>query len=55
MVRQYGLHYNVQLIDRCLDFDEVVGYLAATDIYLTPYFQCRADRERNAGLRGRIR
>ncbi len=37
MVRQYGLHYNVQLIDKYLDFDEVVSYLAATDIYLTPY------------------
>ena len=37
MVRQYGLNYNVQLIDKYLDFDEVVSYLAATDIYLTPY------------------
>jgi len=37
MVRQFGLHYNVQLIDKYLDFDEVVSYLAATDIYLTPY------------------
>lgn len=37
MVRSYGLQYNVQLIDKYLDFDEVVSYLAATDIYLTPY------------------
>jgi polysaccharide biosynthesis protein PslF len=37
MVREYGLHYNVQLVDKYLDFDEVVTYLAATDIYLTPY------------------
>lgn len=37
MIRQYGLHYNVQLVDKYLDFDEVVSYLAATDIYLTPY------------------
>jgi polysaccharide biosynthesis protein PslF len=37
MVRDYGLQYNVQLVDRYLDFDELVGYLAATDIYLTPY------------------
>ncbi len=36
-VREYGLHYNVQLVDKYLDFDEVVSYLAATDIYLTPY------------------
>jgi glycosyltransferase involved in cell wall biosynthesis len=37
MVREYGLQYNVQLIDKYLDFDELVSYLAATDIYLTPY------------------
>jgi glycosyltransferase involved in cell wall biosynthesis len=37
MIREYRLHYNVQLVDKYLDFDEVVGYLAATDIYLTPY------------------
>lgn len=37
MVQEYGLHYNVQLVDKYLDFDEVVSYLAATDIYLTPY------------------
>jgi polysaccharide biosynthesis protein PslF len=37
MVREYGLHYNVQLIDKYLDFDELRSYLAATDIYLTPY------------------
>ncbi len=37
MVRQYGLNNNVKLVDKYLDFDEVVSYLAATDIYLTPY------------------
>ncbi len=37
MVREYGLHYNVQLVDKYLDFDEVVSYLSATDVYLTPY------------------
>jgi glycosyltransferase involved in cell wall biosynthesis len=36
-IRQYGLQYNVQLVDKYLDFDELVGYLSATDIYLTPY------------------
>ncbi len=36
-VRDLKLQYNVQLIDRYLDFDELVAYLAATDIYLTPY------------------
>jgi polysaccharide biosynthesis protein PslF len=36
-VRESGLQYNVQLIDKYLDFDELVSYLAATDIYLTPY------------------
>jgi glycosyltransferase involved in cell wall biosynthesis len=37
MVRGYGLQHNVQLIDKYLDFDELLSYLAATDIYLTPY------------------
>lgn len=37
LIQKYGLHYNVQLVDKYLDFDEVVSYLAATDIYLTPY------------------
>ena len=37
MVREYGLQYNVQLVDKYLDFDELVAYLAATDLYLTPY------------------
>lgn len=37
MVRERGLQYNVVLVDKYLDFDELVGYLAATDIYLTPY------------------
>jgi polysaccharide biosynthesis protein PslF len=37
MVYEYGLQYNVQLIDKYLDFEELVSYLAATDIYLTPY------------------
>ncbi len=32
-----GLQNNVQLIDHYLDFDELVSYLQATDIYLTPY------------------
>ncbi len=37
LVVRYGLKNNVQLIDKYLDFDELVGYLEATDIYLTPY------------------
>lgn len=37
MVRDYGLQYNVTLVDKYLDFDELVSYLAATDVYLTPY------------------
>ena len=34
---EYGLTNNVALVDRYLEFDELVNYLAATDIYLTPY------------------
>jgi polysaccharide biosynthesis protein PslF len=37
MVADLGLQNNVKLIDKYLDFDELVSYLAATDIYLTPY------------------
>jgi glycosyltransferase involved in cell wall biosynthesis len=37
LVHDYGLRHNVQLIDKYLDFDELVTYLQATDIYLTPY------------------
>jgi polysaccharide biosynthesis protein PslF len=37
LVQSYGLQYNVQLVDKYLEYDEVVSYLCATDIYLTPY------------------
>jgi len=37
LVREHGLENNVTLVDKYLDFDELVRYLAATDIYLTPY------------------
>ncbi len=36
-VLEYGLERNVKLIDKFLDFDELIDYLSATDIYLTPY------------------
>ncbi len=36
-VAAYGLCDNVKLIDKYLTFDELIGYLGATDIYLTPY------------------
>jgi glycosyltransferase involved in cell wall biosynthesis len=32
-----GLSDNVKLVDKYLDFDELLGYLTATDVYLTPY------------------
>jgi glycosyltransferase involved in cell wall biosynthesis len=37
LVAKYGLENNVRLVDRYLPFDELVQYLQATDIYLTPY------------------
>jgi glycosyltransferase involved in cell wall biosynthesis len=37
MVQSFGLQNNVKLVDKYLDFDELVSYLAATDVYLTPY------------------
>ena len=36
-IAEYGLQNNIKLVDRYLEFDELVNYLAATDIYLTPY------------------
>ena len=36
-VAEFGLEDNVKLVDRYLAFDELLDYLAATDIYLTPY------------------
>jgi polysaccharide biosynthesis protein PslF len=37
LVAEYHLENNVQLIGRYLDFEELVRYLQATDVYLTPY------------------
>jgi glycosyltransferase involved in cell wall biosynthesis len=37
LVADYGLAQNVRLVDHYLGFDELVQYLQATDIYLTPY------------------
>ena len=37
LVADYGLGDNVRLVDHYLGFDELVQYLQATDIYLTPY------------------
>ena len=36
-IAQYGLEDNVKLVDHYLEFNELVNYLQATDIYLTPY------------------
>jgi len=36
-IEDYGLTRNVKLVDRYLEFSELIAYLGATDIYLTPY------------------
>ncbi|GAC1659710.1 MAG: hypothetical protein NVS4B13_05380 [Candidatus Elarobacter sp.] len=36
-IKANGLSDNVLLVDKYLDFDELLAYLTATDIYLTPY------------------
>lgn len=36
-VESYGLQNNVRLIDKFLEFNELLAYLSATDVYLTPY------------------
>ncbi len=37
LVSSLKLENNVKLVNRYLEFDELIEYLAATDIYLTPY------------------
>jgi len=36
-IAEYGLENHIRLVDRYLPFDELLNYLSATDIYLTPY------------------
>ncbi len=36
-IARNGLANNVRLVDKYLDFNELIAYLTATDIYLTPY------------------
>ena len=36
-IASLGLERNVLLVDKFLEFDELIAYLGATDIYLTPY------------------
>ena len=36
-IAECELQNNVRLVDKYLDFDELIAYLSATDIYLTPY------------------
>ncbi|HEX3465825.1 MAG TPA: glycosyltransferase family 4 protein [Candidatus Elarobacter sp.] len=36
-IAENGLADNVKLVDKYLEFDELIEYLAATDVYLTPY------------------
>ncbi len=37
LIGRHGLADNVQLVDHYLAFDELISYLQATDVYLTPY------------------
>jgi len=36
-IAKNGLAENVKLVDKYLDYDELITYLSASDIYLTPY------------------
>jgi glycosyltransferase involved in cell wall biosynthesis len=36
-IESYGLQNNVQLVNKYLEFNELLAYLGATDVYLTPY------------------
>jgi glycosyltransferase involved in cell wall biosynthesis len=37
IVTRFGLEEHVRFVNRYLDFDELMMYLHATDVYLTPY------------------
>ncbi|MDQ6944246.1 MAG: glycosyltransferase family 4 protein [Candidatus Eremiobacteraeota bacterium] len=37
LVTAHGLKHNVDFVDRYLSFEDLVAYLSASDIYLTPY------------------
>jgi glycosyltransferase involved in cell wall biosynthesis len=37
LVESYGLQHNVVLVNKYLEFNELLAYLSATDVYLTPY------------------
>lgn len=36
-ITEHGLQDNVKLVDHYLEFNELINYLQATDVYLTPY------------------
>lgn len=36
-IAEYGLADNVKLVDKYLSYDELLDYLSASDMYLTPY------------------
>ncbi|MGP6156725.1 MAG: glycosyltransferase family 4 protein [Vulcanimicrobiaceae bacterium] len=36
-IAEYGLQNHVALVDKYLEFEELMNYLGATDIYVTPY------------------
>lgn len=37
LVKKYGLEKNVKFVNRYMSLDEIVKYLQATDIYITPF------------------
>lgn len=36
-IAEYGLQNHIALVDKYLEFEELMNYLGATDIYVTPY------------------
>ena len=54
-VLELGLGEHVEFDDRFLSIDELSDLLAATDVFVTPVPQSRADRLRRADLRDRRR
>ena len=53
LAAEKGVGDNVRFVDAFVEHDELIDYLQAADVYVTPYGQPGADHERHVVLRGR--
>ena len=55
LARDLGIRKNVIFYNRFVELHELTEFIAAADIYITPYLNAGADHLRHAGLRLRLR